>query len=217
MSVLDLARYVRMFLRRGEIEGGQVLSPGSLAEMERPRVPVPYRGPFGTEAYGYGLWIIPDFLGRRVIGHGGSVLVYTAYMAYLPEEGIGIALLANGSGPRMAQLGLYGLALAVSADPEELPFVVHQRALEELAGVYEAYRGTMRVEVRPLGEMLGIVLRDRYTEQLIPLVPEDLSGAVKRFTTVQNGRNLPVEFTVKGNEVTLIYERYCFRKVGALP
>ncbi|HID09201.1 TPA: class A beta-lactamase-related serine hydrolase, partial [Candidatus Micrarchaeota archaeon] len=135
MSVLDLARYAMMFLNR---DGG-VLSKGSVKEMEEPRVPVPYRGPFGEEAYGYGLWIIPDFLGVQVIGHGGSVLVYTAYMAYAPKEGVGVALLANGSGPRMAHLGLYGLALALGKDPEELPFVRYGRLLERISGVYEAF------------------------------------------------------------------------------
>ena len=217
MDVLDLARYARMYLGRGSLEGTRVLRPESVSEMEVARVPVPYRGPFGEEGYGLGLWIVPDFLGRKVIGHGGSVLVYTAHMAYIPEEGIGIALLANASGPRLAQLALYGLALMLGADPEALPFVVHGRALEELAGVYEAFRGTMRVEVRPLGEMLAISMKDRYSEQLIPLVPEDLSGEVKRFTSLQNGRVLPVEFLVDGEGVRLVYERYCFRRVGPLP
>ena len=217
MSVLDLARYARMYLARGELEGARILSPDSIAEMEVARVPVPYRGPLGEEGYGYGLWIIPDFLGRRVIGHGGSVLVYTAHMAYVPEEGIGIALLANASGPRLAHLALYGLALLLGEDPEALPFIAHGRALEELVGVYEAFRGTMRVEVRPLGEMLVISMKDRYSEELIPLVPEDPSGGVKRFFTLRNGRRLPVEFLVDGNEVKLIYERYCFRRLGPLP
>lgn len=217
MSALDLARYARMYLGRGELDGARVLSPGAVSEMEVPRVPVPYRGPFGEEGYGYGLWIIPDFLGRRVIGHGGSVLVYTAHMAYIPEEGIGIVLLANASGPRLAQLALYGLALMLDADPEALPFVIHGRAVEELPGVYEAFRGTMRVEVRPLGEMLIISIKDKHSEQLIPLVPEDLSGGVKRFYTLQNGRKLPVEFLVDGEGVRLVYERYCFQRVGPLP
>ena len=216
MDVLDLSRYARMYLSRGELEGARILSPESVAEMEEARVPVPYQGPFGEEGYGLGLWIIPDFLGRKVIGHGGSVLVYTAHMAYIPEEGIGIALLANASGPRLAQLALYGLALMLGADPEALPFVAHERALEELAGVYEAFRGTMRVEVRPLGEMLAISMKDRYSEQLIPLVPQDLSGEVKRFFTLQNGRRLPVEFLVDEEGVRLVYERYCFRRVGPL-
>ncbi len=217
MSVLDLARYARMYLGRGELDGRRILSPESVAEMEVARVPVPYRGPFGEEGYGYGLWIISEFFGRRVIGHGGSVLVYTAHMAYVPEEGVGIALLANASGPRLAQLALYGLALMLGEDPETLPFVVQGRALEELIGVYEAFRGTMRVEVRPLGEMLAISIRDKYTEELIPLVPEDLSGEAKLFFTLRNGRKLPVEFLVGDDGIRLVYERYCFRRAGPLP
>ena len=212
MSVADLGRYAQMFLRRGE----GILSEGSVEEMEVPRVPVPHRGPFGKEAYGYGLWIIPDFLGEEVIGHGGSVLVYTAYMAYIPGEGLGVALLANGSGPRLAHLGLYGLALALGKDPEDLPFVRYGRLLERIAGVYEAFRGTMRVEVRPLGDIPAVHIEDRYSEQLVPLFPEDPFGDEPRFTAFQNGRVLPVEFRLEGGEVTLIYERYAFRRVGPI-
>jgi len=39
---------------------------------------------------------------------------------------------------------------------------------------------------------------------------------VKRFFTLQNGRRLPVEFLVDEGGVRLIYERYCFRRVGPL-
>lgn len=143
-------------------------------------------------------------------------MVYTAYMAYIPEEGVGVALLANASGPRLSDLGLYALALALGKDPDAIPTVATQRTLEGLVGIYEAFRGTMRVEVRPLGEFLVIRIKDRFAEQLIPLVPEDLSGEVKRFTTLQNGRVLPVEFLTGEGEVLLLYERYCFRRIGTL-
>jgi len=50
----------------------------SVEAMETPQVALPYQGPFGEGSYGYGLSIAPDFLGHKLVGHGGSVLVATA-------------------------------------------------------------------------------------------------------------------------------------------
>lgn len=215
-SVLDLARYIAMYLGWGEAGGVRLVSRESVEEMETPRVAVPYQGPFGEEGYGYGLQILPNFLGRKLVGHGGSVLVSTAYMGFIPEEGVGIALLANGSGYPLSQLGMYGLALMLGEDPESLPFVQRDKALAELVGVYETYKGTMRAQVKRMGDLLSLEIRDKYTDLIVPLVPEALEGDVRTFYALQRSRRLPVEFRVREGEIDLIYERYLLRKTGKL-
>ncbi len=213
-NVLDLARYVLLYLGRGSFGGKRLLSQDSVEEMERPWIPLPYSGAFGKESYGYGLQITANFLGRKLVGHGGSVLVSTAYMGYIPDEDVGIVLLANGSGYPLSQLGMYGLSLLLGENPDVLPFVRNERALAELAGTYETYRGTMRVEVVWKGDFLFLEIRDRYTETVVPLIPEELGPEVARFLTLQRGRRLPVEFRRKGGTWELIYERYLLRKVS---
>ena len=215
-SVLDLARYIAMYLGWGELDGVRLISRESVEAMETPRVAVPWQGPFGEEGYGYGLQILPNFLGRKLIGHGGSVLVSTAYIGFIPEEGVGIALLANGSGYPLSQLGMYGLAIMLGEDPERLPFVRTDRALAELTGTYETYRGTMRAQVKRMGDLLSLEIRDKYTDLIVPLVPEALEGDVRTFYALQRGRRLPVEFRVREGEIDLIYERYLLRKTGKL-
>jgi len=214
-NVLDLARYIIMYLNRGKHDGVTLLSSELIEEMEKPRVKLPLQI-LGEEAYGYGLSITPNFFGKKLVGHGGSVLVYTAYMGYIPEKRVGIALLANGSGYPITQMGLYGLALMLDENPENLPFIKLERAYDLLTGLYDTYKGTMKAQVVSKGGILQLEIKDKYVDMIIPLIPEDVEGEVKRFYTIQTGGKLPVEFTVKGDKVDLVYERYRLKKVGNL-
>jgi CubicO group peptidase (beta-lactamase class C family) len=210
----DLSRYVAMYLNLGELQGTRVLSEESIKAMGTPCVQEPFQGPFGEEGYGLGLMIFPNFLGRKLLCHGGSVEVSTAWMGFVPEERVGIVLLANGSGYPMSQLGMYGLAILVGEAPDELPFARWERTLSELTGTYETYKGTMQAQVRRAGDFLMLELGDRYTELVVPLVPEGNEGNTVTFYTWQGRRKLPVEFLVREGRVELIYERYLLRRVG---
>jgi CubicO group peptidase (beta-lactamase class C family) len=212
-NVSDLTNYLRMYIERGAVKDTALVSRESMEAMEKPRIDLPLQV-FPGEAYGFGLHIIPDFFGNKLIGHGGSVLVSTAYIGYLLKKRIGIALLANGSGYPMSQLGLYGLALMCGEEPEELPFVKIERTFERLEGKYETYKGTMKAQVVSNAGILNLEIKDKYMDLIIPLIPENLENDVKHFYTVQSGVKLPVEFMVSGDNVDLIYERYRLRKVG---
>ncbi|MDI6847520.1 MAG: serine hydrolase [Candidatus Bathyarchaeia archaeon] len=214
-NVLDLARYIIMYLNRGKYDGGTLLSSELIEKMEKPRIKLPLQI-FGGEAYGYGLHIIPNFLGNKLVGHGGSVLVATAYMGYIPEKRIGVALLANGSGYPLSQMGLYGLALMLGENPEKLPFIKVERTFDQLTGLYETYKGTMKAQVVSKEGILQLEIKDKYTDMIIPLIPENIEGEVKTFYTVQAGGKLPIEFIVKRDKVDLIYERYRLEKVGKI-
>jgi CubicO group peptidase (beta-lactamase class C family) len=214
-NVLDLARYITMFLNRGTYNGNTLVSPHAIEEMEKPRILLPLQI-FGEESYGYGLSITPNFLGNKLVSHGGSVLVYTAYMGYIPEKKIGIALMANGSGYPLSQIGLYGLALMLNENPENLPFIKIERVHDMLTGLYETYKGTMKAQVVSKGGILQLEIKDKYMDMIIPLIPENIEGHAKKFYAIQSGGKLPVEFTVEENKVELIYERYRLKKVSNL-
>ncbi|MEM3577169.1 MAG: serine hydrolase [Candidatus Bathyarchaeia archaeon] len=214
-NVLDLAKYIMMYLNRGSYEGATLLSSEGIEEMEKPRVSLPLQV-FGGESYGYGLMVNPNFFGKKLVGHGGSVLVYTAYVGYIPEENVGIAVLANGSGYPLSQIGLYGLALMIGESPENLPFMKYERTYDLLTGLYETYKETMKAQVVSKGGILQLEIKDKYTDMIIPLIPEDIEGQVKRFYAIQSGGKLPVEFMVEGDKVELVYERYRLKKVTDL-
>lgn len=217
-NVVDMASYVKMFLNYGELDGKRVASEESIREVMKPRVRLPYE-PFiskGPIYYGYGLAIRPGFLGHDLIGHGGSVLVSTAYMGFIPEEKVGVVLLANGSGYPLSYMGMYALAILMGRDPMELPIFRYEKTLEELSGIYETYKGTMRVSVVKRGSLLFLERKDKYTEMTVPLLPVSLEGNVKVFHGISMDRKVPAEFTMEGEEVHLVYERYKLRKVGKL-
>lgn len=216
-SVTELANYIRMYLGRGELDGFRLVSPETVEEMERPRVPVPFEL-VGGEAYGYGWIITPDFLGHKLVWHSGSVLTSTAFVGYVPDAGLGVAVLANASGYPLSHVGTYALALALGRDPEEeLPFIKFDAILDRLEGRYETYRGTMRVDVVRRGDMLFFEWKGRYTEYVVPFVPEVVEREEARFYTIRAGRKVEALFRVREEEVELLYERYKLKKTGPLP
>lgn len=211
-NVLDLAKYVQIYLRGGEGENGRFLSPESITAMQTPRIPHPMQdNPFGPFAYGYGLGILPNFLGETLVAHSGSVGTATAFMGFLPARQLGILLLANGSGYPLGSMGQYGLALMLGHDPEQLPVVQRQRRLSELAGEYTTYKGTMRRTVRKSGDFLLLEAKDNHGTVAQTLVPDKLGETRRTFFALADGIKQPVEFRVSVNGIELIVERYYLR------
>jgi len=212
--VHDLARYVSMYLGGGEYRGKRVLSQANIEAMQLPRVTLPYEGQSGPRHYALGLFNSPNFCGHTMIDHGGSVLVATAFMGFVPAEKLGVVMLANGSGYPLSQLGQYALCLMLGQDPDKLRFAVLERELGALTGTYETYKGTMRAQVKRAGSLLMIEIKDKYNDLTVPLIAEDLKGESKHFYTLSAGVRVPVEFVVGQSGIELIYERYLMRRVS---
>jgi CubicO group peptidase (beta-lactamase class C family) len=220
-NALDLAKYVMMFLDAG----GSVLTSRSVAEMTRPRVPfpaVPQPTLLGDKPdgwsrmhYGYGL-SVGEFFGQPLICHGGSVIISTSWIGFLPESRAGVALLTNGSGYATAQFGKYALATLLGKDVESLPFVRMDRAMDGLAGMYQTYRGTLAAKVVRAGNFLR--LEYQFGEQspaTMTMVPERVDGDRPRFFTYEDNSRQPIEFRrLRDGGVEFVYERYKFRRTG---
>lgn len=213
-NAIDLSRYISFLMNRGVYEGREIISRRSIEEMEKIWIDTG-EGYFGREGYGLGLRIIPDFFGRKLVGHGGSVLVYTAYVGYIESEKIGVVVLVNTSGYTPSFIGQYALALYLGRDPEkELKFVFYDRVLDKLVGDYATYKSTIRARVERRGSILYIVSRGRYTGWEIPLFPKEFRDREYLFTTPSLGIDVPVTFIEKSNgDIEMIYERYKFTKI----
>jgi len=102
-SVSEMARWVRLLLNGGELEGRRLLSDSTHRELFQPNVvsPVP---PQVTEVNGthfrfYGLgWVLEDYRGRFVAWHNGGIDGMHAQVALLPSEGVGVVVLVNFTG-----------------------------------------------------------------------------------------------------------------------
>ena len=220
-SVEDMTAYLKMLLGGGGggAHGATILSPPSLQAMLGRYVTLPLEIYPGSEAmpighYGYGLSTYPDFFGHTLAGHGGAVLVSTAHLAFIPERDAGVVVLANGSGYALQHIAVFALASMLGEDPWRIPGLRVERALQQLEGRYETYRGTYGATVTRAGDFLMLKIENKLLSQTVPLVPLELDPARPRFFTLTLGRRLTVDFHVSPAGIEVIYERYRMRRVG---
>ncbi|MGA2664162.1 MAG: serine hydrolase [Nitrososphaerales archaeon] len=212
-NVADLSNFVRMLIDGGEFGSTRIVSRESLRLMEEPYVRWPTELSPG-DGYGYGLRVTPDFQGHRLVGHGGSIEVFTADLRCAPDAAAGAIVLANGTGYSMSGLSSYAIASLLGADPEDLQSVRAERLLSRVEGQYRGYRGTVLAEVRRSGGCLKLSGDDIGDE--IILVPEGADEGGATFFTVTHGARMDVRFRFDEHGVELLYERYRYRRSGPL-
>lgn len=213
-NAADLSNYVSMLLNSGEFEGRTVVSKETLAKMESPYAKWPLEN-YGRDSYGYGLQIIPDFHGHKVIRHGGSVDVYTSDMEYVRDIKSGVVLLSNGTGYSMGLLGMSAVSLLAGVDPGELKAVKLEVLLKKLEGQYRSYKDTLFAEVKKVGSFLMLSGEDIGNN--IVLVPQGDEDGVARFFTIEGAARMEVNFRFNQYGVELMFERYRYRRAGPLP
>lgn len=95
MTARDLIAFARMYLDDGRAhDGSQVLAPGTPARMYEPQVELPHLGVLGT-SWGLGFERY-DLDGGVLMGHDGNTIGQNAYLRFVPEAGVAVALLTNG-------------------------------------------------------------------------------------------------------------------------
>lgn len=208
-NAVDLSHYVEMYLNRGEFLGKKIIDRDIIDKMETPysRPPVSLFSDYG---YGYGLFVAHNFYGQKLVRHDGSLAVYTASMAYLPESKLGIVVLCNGEGYNLTLFSLYGLITMLGKDPEEFVPIKRERLLTKLEGNYSSYKDTVSAQVRRNGDFLMLSGED-IGEQIV-LVPERVENEHATFYTLRSTAKLVVEFTLMQDSVEMIFERYRYRK-----
>lgn len=109
-SVLDLAAWQRALF------GGKVLSPESLRLMTTPG----RLNDGKATPYGLGL-ALPKFRGHRKIAHPGSIVGFSSFVAFYPDEQIAIAVVTNTMGVELrpeVEERIAGLLLPAGASSE---------------------------------------------------------------------------------------------------
>lgn len=101
-SVSDLSRWLRMLLAEGRWGGEQVLPEAVVAEMLEPQTLLDLGRIYPTVRLtkphwtSYGLaWFQQDYDGRAVAYHTGSIDGMSAILGLVPDEELGVAVLAN--------------------------------------------------------------------------------------------------------------------------
>ncbi len=101
-SAADLTRWMRLHLNDGVLDGTRFVSAASMREMHSIQVPIPTTPAMRAarlvedSAVGYGMgWQVMDYRGHSMIWHTGNGDGQIAYMALLPRDRLGIAVLVN--------------------------------------------------------------------------------------------------------------------------
>lgn len=210
-SVTEMTSYMNMLLEVGRYGDDQLISRRSMRDMQTLRIEEPDNY-YGTTGYGFGLGVTPDFLGEKLVDHGGSISVSTAHMALIPDKKLGVIMMGNGGGMSYAPVAESILAILLGETPEEvIPALFIPKRMASLTGSYSTYRDIQSVDVVEDGGTLWL----RYDDNDVgtPLIPEDPSLESTTFYTLSNGRRTPIEFLEDDEgRLTVIIGRYIYRK-----
>jgi len=215
-SVNEMTLYLEAMLGKGANRHGRVLTSASMEAMQTLHITTG-DGLHGTTGYGYGLSIVPDFLGHTKIGHGGSIIVSTANMAFVPDLNAGVVMMGNSSGMDFGTIIEAVFAILMDKDPAvAVPAIAIRERTKRLTGHYETYRAVERVDVVSRGGLLVIEQRYPGVEQPVTttIIPEDPTLKSTNFYTLSNGVRSPIEFAVRDDgKIDLFIGRYCYHKV----
>jgi len=140
-TVHDLARFVRMYLNGGELDGIRVLQAASVKEMLR------LTGESRPGA-GYGVaWQTIDFEGRRGVAHGGNMPGVATHVNMFPQDRAATIVLTNGDNRQFVQELTRKLGQLLYPDVPDLPATssaAAQRAQPPPAAVKDALVGAWK-------------------------------------------------------------------------
>ena len=94
-NITDMARWIRLMLGRGDIDGRRLINDQSFNELVSPHIPAG-----ANRSYGYG-WVVDTWKGHRMIWHNGGIDGFNAHLAMLPDERLGFILLTNVSSSQL--------------------------------------------------------------------------------------------------------------------
>lgn len=147
-SVEDLGRFMKAIFAGGLGSKRRVIAEETLAQMMEPA-----RDEQGQRLrYGIG-FAVGELQGRKVCGHGGAIYGYATQVSFLPEEGLGVIVVAGVDGAntvtsRLAKRALEGML--AQRGGQDLPAYERFEALDEelareVVGTYLAAEG--RIEL----------------------------------------------------------------------
>ena len=128
-TVLDLARFMGVMFRRGELAGAAttgaygaratapLLSPATLEAMWEPQ----FADPGAATGYGLG-FAVQERFGERWLGHGGAIYGFSTQLAFLPGSQLGVVVVSAVDGTntvtsRVADAALELMLAARRGDP----------------------------------------------------------------------------------------------------
>jgi CubicO group peptidase (beta-lactamase class C family) len=133
-NVADMSKYLLFHMSLGKADGKQLLSENNSAQMQTPQMAIPgspaYKETGENSSYGMGFFL-STYRGHKQVEHGGNIDGFSANLAFLPNEKIGVVVLTNLDGnpvPNIVAMNIFDRLLGL----DQVPW--NQRMLASEAG-----------------------------------------------------------------------------------
>jgi CubicO group peptidase (beta-lactamase class C family)/D-alanyl-D-alanine dipeptidase len=87
-TVTDLGQFLSVLMAHGRTGNGQLLKPATIDQMWSPQFPDPSGSGFGLG------FMVRSLEGHRLVGHGGAIYGFATTLHLLPEDKIGVVVIA---------------------------------------------------------------------------------------------------------------------------
>jgi hypothetical protein len=102
-NVTDMARWVRLHLSDGTVDGNRIISTSTLHMLHEPQVVIggsPRSKELLFNLYAMG-WMVQAFHGHRLVHHGGNIDGFTSLVSFMPDDDAGVVILTNKNGTEL--------------------------------------------------------------------------------------------------------------------
>jgi CubicO group peptidase (beta-lactamase class C family) len=182
VAASDMARYMRLYLADGKVNGAPLVSLAGLQAICKPRV-YSAKSQFaeiGVSHYGLGL-ATHHYRGERIVSHSGGWIGWGTLMSLVPERRCGVTVLTNRTGSPATEVVTYAILdrlLGKDSIPWFDRFREARRAfVAQRPADVAAKRATRRTDApgRPLGEYAGDYANPAYGRMTVEAADDALS------------------------------------------
>lgn len=97
-STADMMKFMKALLNHGSLNGNRILTPASIAEMQKPVISVSESSAPDNEEFDFGLaWFIGQSDGERTLSHGGGGMAFVTMLKLYPERDLGVVVFSNST------------------------------------------------------------------------------------------------------------------------
>lgn len=157
-SIHDAARWLRLNLAGGVLDGERVVPEAAVTAMQEPQSS--FGAPDGSlrrmEGFGLG-WQRGTYRGERYFQHGGGYVGSTSHFSFLPDVGLGVAVLANTDAGGQALASIVSIDVYDRSLGDESGYDPLSVFAEQVAGVQARIaRGGTETDEPPEAEALAL-------------------------------------------------------------
>jgi CubicO group peptidase (beta-lactamase class C family) len=191
-SVNEMSRWLLVHLGGGKIDGRPIINPQTLDDLHQPAMPTgaPSAEPM-IQSVGYALgWFVDTYRGHRMVHHGGNIDGFSAQVAFLPQDGIGVVALANMNGTALpVLLARHAADLLLGLEKRDWIAEIAKRLAEgRVAGEQAQKKGKERRvsgtnPAHKLDEYVGVYHHPGYGDLKVALVDKKLAFTYNGITT----------------------------------